>query len=54
MDINNLKRLSAQVNVDDFLPASDEEKEYMVKMRPSTPFFKDGVRRLRKNKVAMI
>ncbi len=54
MDINNLKRLSAQVNVDDFLPASDEEKEYMVKMRPSTTFFKDGVRRLRKNKVAMV
>ena len=53
MDIN-LKRLSMQVNVDDLLPASDEEKEYMIKMRPSTTAFKDGVRRLRKNKVAMV
>ena len=51
---SNLKRLSMQVNVDDLLPASPEEKEYMVKMRPSTTFFKDGVRRLRKNKVAMV
>lgn len=54
MDANNLKRMSMQVNVDDFLPASEEEKEYMVKMRPSTTAFKDGVRRLRKNKIAMI
>ncbi len=54
MDANNLKRMSAQVNVDDFLPASAEEKEYMVKMRTSTTFFKDGERRLKKNKVAMV
>ena len=54
MDANNLKRMSAQLNVDDFLPASAEEKEYMVKMRPSTTAFKDGVRRLKKNKVAMV
>jgi oligopeptide transport system permease protein len=46
--------MSAQINVDDFLPASEEEKEYMVKMRPSTTAFKDGIRRLRKNKIAMI
>ena len=45
---------SMHVNVDDFLPASDSEKEYMVKMRPSTTAFQDGVRRLRKNKVAMV
>lgn len=54
MDASNLKRMSAQINVDDFLPASEEEKEYMVKMRPSTTAFKDGIRRLRKNKIAMI
>lgn len=54
MDANNLKRMSMHVNVDDFLPASEQEKEYMVKMRPSTTAFKDGVRRLRKNKIAMI
>jgi len=38
----------------DFTPASAEEKEYMVKMRPSTTFFKDGVKRLWKNKIATI
>ena len=54
MDASNLKRMSAQINVDDFLPASEEEKEYMVKMRPSTTAFKDGIRRLKKNKIAMI
>ena len=54
MDMNSLKRMSAKVNVDDFLPASADEKEYMVKMRPSTTAFKDGLRRLKKNKVAMV
>ena len=45
---------SLQVNMDDFLPATAEEKEYMVKMRPSTTFFKDGVKRLLKNKIATL
>ena len=46
--------LSMHVNVDDFLPASEEEKAYMVQMRPSTTFFKDGCKRLFKNKVAFV
>lgn len=37
-----------------FLPASEKEKEYMVQMRPSTTFFKDGVKRFKKNKVAVV
>ncbi len=37
-----------------FLPASEKEKEYMVQMRPSTTFFKDGVKRFKKNKVALV
>ena len=45
---------SMHVNVDDFIPATAEEKEYMVQMRPSTTFFKDGVKRLLKNKIATI
>ena len=45
---------SLQVNMDDFLPATSEEKEYMVKMRPSTTFFKDGMKRLLKNKIATL
>ena len=50
----NKKVFTMHVDVDDFLPASDAEKEYMVKMRPSTTFFKDGMKRLMKNKIAAI
>ena len=50
----DLKKLSMQVKLDDFIPATDAEKEYMVQMRPSTTFFKDGVKRLLKNKVATV
>lgn len=39
---------------DDFLPASAEEKESLVIMRESVSFWKDGMRRLAKNKVAMV
>ena len=45
---------SLQLDVDSFLPATDKEKEYMVQMRPSSTFFKDGVKRLLKNKVATV
>ena len=48
------KIFSMHVDVDDVLPASDAEKEYMVRMRPSTTFFKDGMKRLMKNKIAAI
>lgn len=50
----NLKRLSMQVDLNSFIPATDAEKEYMVTMRPSTTFFHDGVERLKKNRVAMV
>ncbi len=50
----NKNPFSLQVNMDDFLPATAEEKEYMVQMRPSTTFFKDGVKRLLKNKIATL
>ena len=45
---------SMHVDVEDFIPATDAEKEYMVQMRPATTFFKDGVKRLLKNPVATI
>ena len=45
---------SLHVNMDSFLPATEEEKAYMVQMRPSSTFFKDGVKRLLKNKVATV
>lgn len=47
-------KLSLQLNVDDFLPASDEEKESLTVMRKSVGFWKDGIRRLKKNKISMI
>lgn len=52
--IMNKKPLSLQVDLDDFIPATEAEKEYMVQMRPSSTFFKDGVKRLLKNKVATV
>lgn len=42
------------VDLESFISATAEEKEYMVKMRPSSTFFKDGVKRLLKNKIATI
>ena len=45
---------SLHVDLDDFLPATDAEKEYMVQMRPSTTFFKDGMKRLFRNKIATV
>ncbi len=40
--------------MEDFIPATESEKEYLVKMRPSTTAFQDGMRRLLKNKVAVV
>ncbi len=50
----NLKKLSMHPDLDCFAPASEQEKEYMVQMRPSSTFFKDGCKRLAKNKVALV
>lgn len=50
----NKNPFSMHVNVDDFIPATEAEKEYMVQMRPSSTFFKDGMKRLLKNKVATV
>ncbi|MBR4394427.1 MAG: ABC transporter permease [Oscillospiraceae bacterium] len=48
------KKFTMHIDVDSFLPASDEEKAYMVQMRPSSTFFRDGMKRLLKNKVATV
>jgi len=45
--------LSMQVSMEDFMPASGEDKESLVIMRESVGFWKDGIRRFRKNKIAM-
>lgn len=46
--------LSMQLDIEDLLPATDQDKEYMVQMRPSSTFFKDSIKRLKKNKVAVV
>jgi oligopeptide transport system permease protein len=48
------RKFTLHVNVDAFLPATEAEKEYMVQMRPSSTFFRDGVKRLLKNRIATI
>ena len=48
------KFFTMHTDLDAFLPATDAEKEYMVQMRPSSTFFKDGVKRFFKNKIATI
>lgn len=54
--MENVKKnpLSLQLNADDFAPASSEEKKSLVVMRESVSFWKDGLRRLGKNKIAMV
>ena len=49
--MENIKKnpLSLQLNAEDFLPASNEEKQSLVVMRESVNFWKDGIRRLKKN-----
>ena len=44
------KNLSMHINVDSFIPATDKEKEYAVNSGPASTFFKDGIKRLYKNK----
>ena len=50
----NKNLLSFQLKAEDFLPASEEEKQSLVIMRDSVSFWKDSLRRLVKNKVAMV
>ena len=47
--MENLKKnpLSLQLNVEDFAPASNDEKKSLVIMRESVNFWKDGMRRLK-------
>ena len=45
--------LSFQLNLKDFERATDDEKAQQVRMSESMTFFKDGMRRLKRNKIAM-
>lgn len=48
--------LSFQLKLDpeDFMPASKDEQQELVVMRESVSFWKDGLRRFRRNKIAMV
>ncbi len=46
--------LSFQLKTEDFIPATNEEKQSLVIMRESVSFWKDGFRRLVKDPIAMI
>ena len=48
------KKYTMHLDVSDFLPADESEKQSLVTMRKSSSFFKDGVNRLKKNPVAMV
>ncbi|MDO5520587.1 MAG: ABC transporter permease [bacterium] len=50
----NALSFQSKLTPEDFLPASQEEKQSLVVMRDSVSFWKDGFRRLKKNKVAMV
>lgn len=52
--LNANKPFSLQQDPEMFRPATAEEKEYISRMRPSSTFFRDGVKRLLKNKVATV
>lgn len=52
--LNANKPFSLHLDPGLFAPATDAEKEYISRMRPSSTFFRDGCRRLLKNKVATI
>ena len=46
--------LSFQLKVDDFVEETADRKKSLVIMRESVSFWKDGARRFRKNKIAMV
>ena len=52
--LNAKKPFSMQLDMDAFRAATESEKEYISRMRPSSTFFKDGVKRLIRNKVALV
>lgn len=52
-NINEENKLSLQLDVSDFLPAEESEKQNLVVMRESVSFWKDGARRFKRNKLAM-
>ncbi len=53
-EMDTLEENKNTYSPEDFLPADEKEKEYLVKLRPQTTAFADGMKALKKNKVAMV
>lgn len=53
VELFHRSKFSAQINLNKFTLVSDAEKELAIQMRPSTSFLRDGMRKFRKNKLAM-
>ncbi len=51
--MNNKNKLTFHLDVSDFLPAAEEEKQSLAVMRESVSFWRDGLRRFKRNKLAM-
>lgn len=51
-----MKNLPLNLHIDSsaFEAATDKDKEYITELKPSTTFFKDGLNRFIKNKIALI
>lgn len=49
-----IKPFSLHTDLNAFTPATKEEKEYISKLRPSSSFMRDGIKRLLKNGVATV
>lgn len=49
----NKNKLSMQLDLSDFLPADDTEKEKLTVLRESIGFWREGIRRISRNKIAM-
>lgn len=43
-----------QVKMNNFLPATDEDKKYIVKMRKPSTYMKDAMKRLWANRIATV
>ncbi len=54
LDVFNKFPFSMQPDLSMFEPATDDEKKQQDMMRPSSSFFKDGIKRFNKNKVSII
>jgi oligopeptide transport system permease protein len=52
-DVPKKKTLSLQLDLSKFEPATDEEKQQQEVMSKSTTFFRDGMRKLMKNPLAV-